>query len=62
MKLIKWAVIIAAAVAIGSVILAVVAGFGIALAITGAIGDGFYSAGKVHHIGSHYYVDIDDLK
>lgn len=59
MSLVKWAAIIALVVSIGSVILAVVAGFGIALAIGGAIGGGFHNAGKAYHTGDRFYNDRD---
>jgi hypothetical protein len=55
-KLLKWAVIIALIVTIGSVVLAVVAGVGIALAICNALAGGFHNAGQAYS-GRRYYDD-----
>jgi hypothetical protein len=60
MTLVKWAAIIAVVVCIGGVVLAVVAGFAIALAIGGAVGAGFHNAGESYsgrYYGDRYYDD-----
>jgi hypothetical protein len=59
MTLIKFALIIALIVTVGSVILAVVAGVVIAFAIMSAVAGGFHNAGQAYSSRDRYYRDYD---
>jgi uncharacterized membrane protein len=61
-KLIKWIVLLAAAIAIGSIIFIAVVVVGFTVLFLGTLLSGTPNYVRVHHYGGHDYVDIDDLR